>query len=96
MVAVEVKRLPSVAPVIKTAAAMAAKQKLFERMSLPILQAPVDDLRVGTGTIYVASDRTKTITWKQATGQLGMESITEGGNWDQELRQGGVSWDPVC
>ena len=79
----------SVAPVIKTAAE-AAKQKLFAHVA-PLLQAPVDDLRIGTGTIYVASDRTKTVTWKQATGQLGMESITEGGNWDEELRQGGVA-----
>ncbi|MDE0317448.1 MAG: xanthine dehydrogenase family protein molybdopterin-binding subunit [Candidatus Poribacteria bacterium] len=79
----------SVAPVIKTAAA-AAKQKLFEHVA-PLLQAPVDDLRIGTGKIYVASDRTKTVTWKQATGQLGQESISEGGNWDQELRQGGVA-----
>ena len=79
----------SVAPVIKTAAA-AAKQKLFEHVA-PLLQAPVDDLRVGTDTIYVASDRTKTVTWHQATGLLGQESISEGGNWDQELRQGGVA-----
>ena len=79
----------SVAPVIKTAAA-AAKQKLFEHIA-PLLEAPVADLRVGTGTIYVASDRTKTITWQQAAGQLGMESISEGGHWDEELRQGGAA-----
>ena len=79
----------SVAPVIKTAAE-AAKQKLFEHVA-PLLQAPVDDLRVGNGTIYVASDRTKTVTWHQATGLLGMESISESGNWDPELRQGGVA-----
>jgi xanthine dehydrogenase YagR molybdenum-binding subunit len=80
---------PSVAPVIKTAAA-AAKQKLFERIA-PLLEAPIEDLRVGTGTIYAVSDRTKTITWKQATGQLGMESISEGGTWDEDLRQGGAA-----
>ena len=80
---------PSVAPVIKTAAA-AAKQKLFERIA-PLLEAPIEDLRVGTGTIYVVSDRTKTITWKQAAGQLGMESISEGGTWDEDLRQGGAA-----
>jgi xanthine dehydrogenase YagR molybdenum-binding subunit len=80
---------PSVAPVIKTAAA-AAKQKLFERIA-PLLEAPIGDLRVGTGTIYAVSDRTKTITWKQATGQLGMESISEGGTWDEDLRQGGAA-----
>ena len=79
----------SVAPVIKTAAAK-AKQKLFEHVA-PLLQAPVDDLRVGTGTVYVASDRTKTVTWHQATGLLGQETISEGGEWDQELRQGGVA-----
>lgn len=79
----------SVAPVIKTAAA-AAKQKLFERIA-PLLEAPAEELRVGTGTIYVVSDRTKTLTWTQATGQLGMESISEGGQWDEELRQGGVA-----
>lgn len=79
----------SVAPVIKTAAA-AAKQKLFEHVG-PLLQAPVDDLRVGSGAIYVASDRTKTVTWHQATGLLGQESISEGGNWDEELRKGNVA-----
>ena len=79
----------SVAPVIKTAAA-AAKQKLFERVA-PQLEASVEDLRVGNRTIYVVSDRTKTIKWELATGQLGMESISEGGNWDRELRQGGVA-----
>ena len=79
----------SVAPVIKTAAA-AAKQKLFERVA-PQLEASVEDLRVGNHTIYVVSDRTKTIKWELATGQLGMESITEGGEWDRELRQGGVA-----
>ena len=80
---------PSVAPVIKTAAA-AAKQKLFERIA-PLLDAPVADLRVGTGTIYAVSDRTKTITWQQATGQLGMESISEGGTWEEDLRQNGAA-----
>ncbi len=79
----------SVAPVIKTAAA-AAKQKLFERVA-PQLEASVEDLRVGNRTIYVVSDRTKTIKWELATGQLGMESISEGGTWDRELRQGGVA-----
>ena len=79
----------SVAPVIKTAAA-AAKQKLFQRVA-PQLEASVEDLRVGNRTIYVVSDRTKTIKWELATGQLGMESITEGGHWDRELRQGGVA-----
>ena len=79
----------SVAPVIKTAAA-AAKQKLFEHIA-PQLEAPIADLRVGNRTIYVVSDRTKTIKWELATGQLGMESISEGGNWDEDLRAGGVA-----
>ena len=68
----------------------AAKQKLFERIA-PQLEAPVEDLRVGNHTIYVVSDRTKTIKWELATGQLGMESISESGQWDEELRQGGVA-----
>ena len=79
----------SVAPVIKTAAAK-AKQKLFEHVA-PLLQTPVDDLRIGTGTIYVASDRIKTVTWQQATGLLGQETISEGGEWDQQLRKNGVA-----
>ena len=79
----------SVAPVIKTAAA-AAKQKLFERIA-PQLNAPVADLRVGNRTIYVVSDRTKTIKWELATGQLGMETISEGGEWDEALRHPGVA-----
>ena len=89
VVVVEVKLLQPVAPVIKTAAE-AAIQKLFEHVA-PLLQAPVDDLRVGNGTIYVASDRTNTVTWHQATGLLGMESISEGGNWDPALRENGVA-----
>ncbi len=79
----------SVAPVIKTAAA-AAKQKLFAHVA-PLMETPAEELRAGNGTIYVVSDRTKTMTWQQATGLLGMETISEGGNWDEELRQGGAA-----
>ena len=49
------------------------------------------ELRARNGRIYPASDRTTAITWKQATGQLGMETISETGYWDEELRENGVA-----
>ena len=79
----------SVAPVIKTAA-IAAKQKLFEKVA-PQLQTTPEELRASDGKIYVASDRMKTVTWQQAAGQLGMETISEDGVWDEELRVGDVA-----
>ena len=79
----------SVAPVMKTAA-MAAKKKLFEHVA-SLLEANPEELHVGDGKVYVGSDRTKSITWKQATGQLAMETISEGGEWDEELRRGDVA-----
>jgi xanthine dehydrogenase YagR molybdenum-binding subunit len=79
----------SVTPVIKTAA-MAVKQKLFERLA-PQLGATVDDLQAADGKIYVVSDRTKTISWKDATSALGMETISFGGHWDEALRENGAA-----
>ncbi len=79
----------SVAPVMKTAA-IAAKGKLFEHTA-PLLEVQPEDLRAAGGKIYVVSDRTKTISWKQATGHLGMETISEGGEWDEDLRIGDVA-----
>ncbi len=81
--------MASVAPVIKTAA-MAAKQKLFEHIA-PLLEAKPEEMGAADGQIYVASDRTKTISWKQATGHLGMETISESGVWDDTLSEGGAA-----
>jgi xanthine dehydrogenase YagR molybdenum-binding subunit len=80
---------PSVAPVVKTAA-MAAKEKLFERIA-PLLEAQPEDLRAGDGKIHAASDRTKTMSWKQAAGHLGMETITANGVWDDNLSEAGAA-----
>ena len=76
----------SVAPVIKTAA-MAAKRKLFGHIA-PLVEAVPGDLRAAGGRIYTESDLRMSIPWKEATGYLGMETISEGGEWDENLRVG--------
>ena len=76
----------SVAPVIKTAA-MAAKRKLFEHIA-PLVEAVPGDLRAAGGRIYTESDLRLHLPWKEATGYLGMETISEGGEWDENLRVG--------
>ena len=76
----------SVAPVIKTAA-MAAKRKLFGHIA-PLMEADPGDLRAAGGRIYAESDLRMHIPWKEATGYLGMETISEGGEWDENLRVG--------
>ena len=76
----------SVAPVIKTAA-MAAKRKLFGHIA-PLVEADPGDLRAAGGRIYAESDLRMHIPWKEATGYLGMETISEGGEWDENLRVG--------
>ena len=76
----------SVAPVIKTAA-MAAKRKLFEYIA-PLVEAVPGDLRAAGGRIYTESDLRMHLPWKEATGYLGMETISEGGEWDENLRVG--------
>ena len=76
----------SVAPVIKTAA-MAAKRKLFAHIA-PLVEAEPMDLRAAGGRIYTASDLRLSVSWKEATGYLGMETISEGGDWDENLRIG--------
>ena len=76
----------SVAPVIKTAA-MAAKRKLFGHIA-PLVEAEPMDLRAAGGRIYTASDLRLSVSWKEATGYLGMETISEGGEWDENLRVG--------
>ena len=76
----------SVAPVIKTAA-MAAKRKLFGHIA-PLVEAEPGDLRAAGGRIYTESDLRMSVPWKEATGYLGMETISEGGEWDENLRVG--------
>ena len=80
---------PSVAPVVKTAAT-AAKQKLFERIA-PLLGTQPEDLRAVDGTIYAASDRTKSLSWKGAAGHLGMETIAGNGAWHDDLSEPGAA-----
>ncbi len=76
----------SVAPVIKTAA-MAAKRKLFAHIA-PLVEAEPGDLHTAGGRIYTKSDLRMNLPWKEATGYLGMETISEGGEWDENLRIG--------
>lgn len=76
----------SVAPVIKTAA-MAAKRKLFGHIA-PMVEADPGNLRAVGGRIRTESDLRMSVSWKEATGYLGMETISEGGEWDENLRVG--------
>lgn len=76
----------SVAPVIKTAA-MAAKRKLFAHIA-PMVEADPGNLRAVGGRIRTESDLRMSVSWKEATGYLGMETISEGGEWDENLRVG--------
>ena len=76
----------SVAPVIKTAA-MAAKRKLFAHIA-PLVEADPGNLRAVGGRIRTESDLRMSVPWKEATGYLGMETISEGGEWDENLRVG--------
>ena len=76
----------SVAPVIKTAA-RAAKHKLFAHIA-PFVEAEPGDLRAAGSQIYTVSDRRMSVSWKEAAGYLGMETISEGGEWDENLRIG--------
>ena len=76
----------SVAPVIKTAA-MAAKRKLLAHIA-PMVEADPGNLRAVGGRIRTESDLRMSVPWKEATGYLGMETISEGGEWDENLRIG--------
>ena len=80
---------PSVAPVVKTAA-VAAKQRLFERIA-PLLETLPEDLRAADGKIYAASDDTKSTSWKGAAGHLGMETISGNGAWHDGLSEAGAA-----
>ena len=43
------------------------------------------------GQIHIESNRNKSISWEQATRQLGLDTISEEGYWDEQLRQNGVA-----
>ena len=66
---------------------MAAKRKLFAHIA-PMVEADPGNLRAVGGRIRTESDLRMSISWKEATGYLGMETISEGGEWDENLRVG--------
>jgi xanthine dehydrogenase YagR molybdenum-binding subunit len=78
----------SVAPAVKMAA-VDAREKLLAALA-PSMGAPIDQLEVVDHRIQVKGNPNKAITWKQACARLGMSGIRAHGEWNQDLRQGGV------
>lgn len=80
---------PSTAPAVKRAAE-AAKASLLEAVALK-LSAPVDDLEMDNGRVFLKSDPTKSMDFKAACAALPQTGIAADGEWDQKLQQSGVA-----
>jgi len=63
----------SVAPAVRLAANQ-ARAKLFE-LAAPLLGAKPEELDAANGTIFVAKDKTKSVTFKQAAAKMSGETI---------------------
>jgi xanthine dehydrogenase YagR molybdenum-binding subunit len=63
----------SMAPVVRLAANQ-ARAKLFE-LAAPLLGAKPEELDAANGRIFVAKDRTKSVTFKQAAAKMSGETI---------------------
>ncbi|MBI4550901.1 MAG: xanthine dehydrogenase family protein molybdopterin-binding subunit [Candidatus Latescibacteria bacterium] len=79
----------SVSPAIKSTT-MLAKQKLFEVVA-PKLGAQPADLVARDGKVFVKSDPSKSVAWKQATAQLADGPITIQGEWVAGYSDTGVA-----
>jgi xanthine dehydrogenase YagR molybdenum-binding subunit len=79
---------PSVAPAVKMAAVI-AKEMLLAAVA-PSLRAKVEELEIAPHVIRVKADPSRSLTWKQACAKLGMSGLRARGEWNQDLRQGGV------
>ena len=77
---------PSVAPVIKTAA-IAAKNSLAQHLANQV-SINTDQVAFKNGKIWIGSNH---LNWQQATAMLGMETISEEGFWDENLRESGAA-----
>jgi len=77
---------PSVSPVVKTAA-MAAKESLINHLAEKVNVA-ADEVIIKEGSVTIGNNQ---LSWKEATSTLGMETISEDGSWDENLREGGAA-----
>lgn len=80
---------PSVAPVVKTAVEK-ARSKLLERVAQE-LDVETTELVMSDGKIYLVNDRTQSMSWKEATSLLGTDTVVAEGEYNADLRQGGVA-----
>ena len=79
----------SVSPAVKTTAMM-AKMKLFDVIA-PDFGVTPHDLEARDGGVYVKTDSSKSIPWKQAAAQLGDEPLTVQGQWVPGYSDSGVA-----
>ncbi|MAE18089.1 hypothetical protein CMK12_03960 [Candidatus Poribacteria bacterium] len=77
---------PSVAPVVKTAA-MAAKESLINHLAEKV-NVVADEVVIKEGSVTIGNNQ---LSWKEAASTLGMETISEEGSWDENLREGGAA-----
>lgn len=78
----------SLAPAVKSAA-YNARKSLFVKVA-PALGAKPEDLAAAGGKVYVATDPSKALTWKQACAALGSSGISAHGEWVAGLGGDGV------
>lgn len=78
----------SVSPAIK-GTTMLAKLELFKKLA-PKFGVEPGELSAVDGKIYVGDDTSKSLTWKQATGQLQDEPISFHGQWLPGYSDSGV------
>ena len=78
---------PSVAPVIKTAV-VKAKNSFFEYLAGQI-DLSTQDFVARNGKVLKKSG--EEMSWQQATAYLGMDTITEEGDWAEDLRESGAA-----
>ncbi|HID31191.1 MAG TPA: hypothetical protein EYP19_14500 [Desulfobacterales bacterium] len=79
----------SVSPAVKMAVDK-ARGELFQVVA-PKLNAQPEELVARDGKIYPKSDRTKTLSWKEATALLGTDTITVQEGWTEGLSESDVS-----
>ena len=76
------------APAVKDAAHQA--RELFAERLATVFDAQPDELAWQGGHVFVASDESRSMTWKQACATLGNEPLSVTGEWRPQLRSQGV------
>jgi xanthine dehydrogenase YagR molybdenum-binding subunit len=79
----------STAPAVKRAAE-AAKQMVLEAVAAKV-GAPIEDLDMADGKVFSKTDRSKSMTFKQACSTLPVAGIKASGKYDESLTQAGVA-----